>query len=64
MNYKIGDRIELVRMGPDPDPIASGIKGTIDFVNVSSFGTQIGVDWDNGRKLMVVLPEDTIRKIN
>ena len=64
MNYQIGDRIELVRMGPDPDPIESGARGTIDHIAVFQGSTQIGVDWDNGRALLLILPEDIIRKIN
>ena len=29
----IGDRIELVEMPEDPDPILPGTQGTVDFVN-------------------------------
>jgi len=64
MEFNIGDRIELVRMGPDPDPIPVGSTGTIDFIGTFQGSTQIGVDWDNGRALLVILPEDTIRKID
>ena len=63
MNYKIGDRIELVRMGDDPDPIEPGARGTIDHIGTFQGHTQIGVEWDSGRSLMVLLPEDRIRKI-
>jgi len=64
MNFKVGDRIELIQMGPDPDPVEPGARGTIDHIGTFQGHTQIGVDWDNGRALLVILPEDTIRKIN
>lgn len=64
MDYKIGDRIELVRMDNDPDPILPGARGTVEFVNVLRDMTQLGVAWDDGRRLMAVLPDDVIRKIN
>ncbi|MDR6775481.1 DUF4314 domain-containing protein [Azospirillum sp. BE72] len=57
-----GDRIRLVKMGPDPCPIEPGATGTVKGVNMFSFGTpghgQIRVHWDNGRSLMLALPED------
>ena len=61
--YQAGDRIELIRMDNDPNPIAPGTRGVIDFVNVMHDMTQIGVQWANGRKLMLVLPDDIIKKI-
>ena len=50
----IGRRIRLLRMDNDPDPIAPGSEGTVDRVFDSG---QIGVKWDNGRRLILV-PED------
>jgi len=64
MGFKIGDRIELVSMGIDPDPIPAGSTGTIDHIYHGNGYTQVGVDWDSGRALLLILPEDTIRKIN
>lgn len=65
MTYNIGDRIELVHMGDDPDPITPGTRGTIDHIGGTFQGqTQIGVDWDNGRALMVLIPGDVIRKVS
>ena len=65
MDYKIGDRIEMVRMNNDPDPIPPGTKGTVDFVSKTPWDdVQLGVKWDNGRTLSVLLPEDSIRKIS
>jgi hypothetical protein len=52
---KPGDRIELIAMHPsEPAPVEPGTRGTVTFVNE----IQIGVDWDNGRKLMLAVPED------
>lgn len=65
--YKVGDRIEMIHMGNDPDPIKSGTQGTI--TNVADFppsmggGTQLSVKWDNGRTLGVCLPEDIVKLI-
>ena len=64
MSFKEGDRIVLVRMGSDPDPIEPGATGTIDFVNDRDpHFAQIGVKWDNGRSLMILPEYDLIRKI-
>ncbi len=66
-----GQRIELVRMGKDPDPIKPGTRGTVR--SVQEFGRRerlpgysppayvVGVEWDNGRTLNVCLPEDKIK---
>lgn len=65
-SVKVGDRIELVRMADDPDPIAPGERGTVDYVGPLMQGIgqrQVGVQWDSGRSLMVVLPIDVIRVI-
>lgn len=63
--FKEGDRIELVLMGDDPDPIKVGTKGTIIKVNFlpSWNETQVSVKWDNGRTLRVLLPQDKIKKL-
>ncbi|WP_448205339.1 DUF4314 domain-containing protein [Azospirillum sp. sgz302134] len=59
---EVGQRIRLVRMGPDPCPIEAGATGTVRSVSMFKYGppghVQIGVDWDNGRTLMLALPED------
>lgn len=56
------DRIRLLKMGPDPCPIEPGATGTVKAVNMFKFGPpghgQIRVDLDNGRSLMLALPED------
>ena len=57
-----GDRIRLLAMTDDPDPIQVGQLGTV--VSVSRHGGgndawhQVDVAWDNGRTLMLVSPPD------
>lgn len=56
-----GDRIRLLSMTDDPDPIQVGQLGTV--VSVSRHGGNdawhhIDVAWDNGRTLMIVSPPD------
>jgi hypothetical protein len=62
---KPGDRIELIRMPDDPHPVATGTRGTVTNVNLVKLGreefTQVGVDWDDGRSLMLVSPPDEFR---
>jgi hypothetical protein len=66
-DLKKGDRIRLVRMGDDPDPIPAGTEGTVTFVSALRFSGpnchQIGVDWDNGRTLSLT-EADSWRKID
>lgn len=60
---KPGDRIELISMANDPDPIPPGTQGTVKFIHKLTDWAQIDVDWDNGRSLMLVTPEDQFRVI-
>jgi hypothetical protein len=57
-----GDRIRLVAMPDDPDPVPQGTTGTVQAVHPhgSSGGQwlQVEVNWDNGRKLMLSVPPD------
>ena len=57
-----GDRLELIVMTDDPDPVPAGTKGTVKFVRWCKTGRnawlQVDVDWDNGRQLMLVVPPD------
>ncbi len=63
-----GDRIRLLAMHDDPDPIQTGQLGTV--VGVTRHGSgqaawfQIDVSWDNGRTLMLVSPPDVFEIIN
>ena len=57
-----GDRIQLVAMQDDPNPIQPGQLGTIVAVrrydDAKGIWHQIDVAWDNGRTLMLVSPPD------
>ena len=57
-----GDRIRLVAMPDDPDPVPPGATGTITHVEQHGTGRdawlQVEVDWDNGRKLTLTVPPD------
>lgn len=60
-----GDRIELVQMGPDPDPIPAGTTGTVrGFFDDGQGGGQVWVDWDIDRHLNLSVPQDTWRKVD
>lgn len=62
----VGDRIELIAMPNDPDPIEPGTTGTV--TNVQSgltAGTHdIWVDWDAPRSLSLIAPPDQFRIID
>ena len=53
MNVRPGDRIRLLSMASDPDPIPEGSTGTVESVTCGPLG-QIGVRWDSGRTLYLV----------
>ena len=48
-----GDRIRLISMPDDPDPIPAGSTGTIESVTEGPLG-QVWVRWDSGRSLALV----------
>ena len=56
----VGDRIRLIHMPEDPDPIPAGSLGTVRAIHPHHGRTQIEVDWDNGRQLMLSLLDDVI----
>lgn len=59
---QVGDYIELIEMPDDPDPLAPGSRGTVNYVGKrGGMGQQIGVKWDNGRTLMLVNGTDRFR---
>mgnify|MGYP006271067963 CR=1 FL=1 len=63
---KKGDRIRLVHMPNDPDPIPPGTEGTVTDVLPLHFHekeTQILVRWDNGRSLSCICPPDSVEII-
>lgn len=53
MEVRPGDRIRLISMPSDPDPIEPGSTGTVESVTSGPLG-QIGVRWDSGRTLYLV----------
>lgn len=60
---KIGDRIRLIQMPDDPDPIPEGTTGTVldvHRVRLQSGYWQVSVKWDIDRSLSVVVPPDVI----
>jgi uncharacterized protein DUF4314 len=50
-----GDRVRLVEMVSDPNPIPSGVLGTV--WRIDALGT-VHVQWDNGRELGLVPERD------
>lgn len=60
IRLKKGDRIRLVSMPQDPDPIPIGSLGTVVAVRDQREWTQVDVDWDNGRTLMLTIPDDCV----
>ena len=48
-----GDRIRLLSMPDDPDPIPAGSTGTVISTTTGTFA-QLDVDWDNGRTLALI----------
>ncbi len=58
-----GDRIRLLSMPMDPDPIPVGSLGTVVEVVDHHDWIQVDVDWDSGRSLMLTLPEDTFELV-
>lgn len=63
---KVGDRIRLIQMGDDPDPIPPGTTGTVLSCNKVwhlDGQRQIDVKWDIPRSLKLVWPTDQIEII-
>jgi hypothetical protein len=58
-----GDRIRLLAMPDDPDPIPLGSTGTVISVTTGPFA-QIEVDWDNGRTLALIPGVDRFEVID
>lgn len=65
---KKGDRVRLISMPDDPDPIPPGTEGTVVSVQDLSFikkgETQVLVKWDNGRSLSCICPPDQLAVIS
>ena len=60
--FKAGDRVKLLAMGEDPDPIPVGTCGTVITAShmIANEWTQVAVAWDNGRSLSCVCPPDKL----
>lgn len=58
--YPAGTRVQLDRMGNDPNPIPSGSKGTVSFVD--DIGT-VMVNFDCGRMFGICPDVDSFHKI-
>lgn len=50
-----GDRIRLLAMPDDPDPIPAGATGTVLAVTTGRFA-QIDVRWDNSSRSLSLVP--------
>lgn len=58
--HPTGTRIEITgRMPDEPDPVPIGSTGTVTGGN----GGQLFVDWDDGRRLIVLVDRDPYRVI-
>lgn len=54
-----GQRIRLVAMLDDPDPLPKGLLGTVEQVVPTGVGQwQVWMKWDNGRMLALACPPD------
>ena len=65
-DLQAGDRVRLVHMGNDPDPIPHGMTGTVQLVTELHFKDkekQVLVAWDNGRSLSCICPPDVLFKL-
>lgn len=66
--WQPGDRLRLVSMPDDPNPIPSGSEGTVVAVRLATWQGKpckyVDVDWDNGRGLSLVMPPDLAVKVN
>lgn len=65
--YRESDRVRLVRMPNDPDPVPAGMEGTVvhvtDLSCLEAGQVQVGVAWDNGRILAAVCPPDELEPV-
>lgn len=66
MKLTTGDRIRVVEMPEEPDPLAEPATGIITAVNEHGDWVQYLVDWDapnEHRMLMPACPPDRLEKI-
>jgi hypothetical protein len=65
---KKGDRVRLVFMPNDPEPVEIGTEGTVLAVAHLPWGqdmrSQVAIAWDNGRTLSCICPPDHLEILN
>lgn len=54
--YPVGTRVVLLNMPYDPDPVPTGVQGTV--TGGSKASEYVTVRWDNGRSLNLLLGVD------
>ncbi len=60
---KVGDRIRLLAMPDDPDPLPIGSTGTVVTAAEGPLG-RIGIEWDNGRSPFLIPGVDQFEVID
>jgi hypothetical protein len=59
-----GDRVELVRSSDGHTLLRPGDRGTVTYTRHDGVGRVVGVNWDTGSGLAMLLDEgDAIRKV-
>lgn len=57
-------RIRLINMPNDPDPVPPGTTGTVvQVTKLSATDIVLAIRWDNGRTLNAVLPPDEVEVV-
>jgi hypothetical protein len=69
MSFQKGDRVRLVRMGDDPNPVEPGTEGVVVRTADLRFPgespqMQVSVSWDNGRSLSCLVPPDVLVRVD
>ena len=68
IGIRVGDRVKMVHMPDDPDPIPAGSVGTVRLITDLHFRdqpqVQFMVSWDSGRSLSCICPPDIIEICN
>lgn len=61
------DRVRLIHMGPDPDPVPAGSEGSVlqttDLSHLEPGQVQVSIAWDCGRALAAVCPPDRLERL-
>ena len=59
MRPQVGDRVKVTGIMDDPDPLPIGLEGTVTDVTPPEWAIQqYGVDWDGGKRTLMLLPHD------